>query len=498
MIVRSAPSQAQRRDTRSHRSEIAVFRHRLPAQSSDESLAARAEQQREIPEVAPQLRVVFEQAQVPVEILGKSNARIEDLHPPRDSCVLGGQRSFQQRPRHFVDHASLGTIIGEALHRFGGSPHVHEHDRDSESCHGRQHVPVKGPPRHIVHNVRSGPHGSLGDGRVPRVDRNGRFSASLPEGSDDRNRPTDLLLDLDFGRPGPRRFAPNVDDGGTLVDHFQGPRDGSIHPVVAFPPLSAVTEGIGGDVEYSHDEGSIEEQEPLSGERDHADGTGLFLLGTAGVGTHQIVQEIAQGPILGRIFGGSRPDCRMDQVSAGDIDQGSEDKLPFRQAAMRNHQFGCIHNHRSRRRFGFGFRFRVVGVIVVVVVVVVIQQNVQVQGTGPVANLLKVASHVLLDEFQALQQRAWIVVGVQFHGTVPIGRLIGHVHGFRVVQKRGPHQLRRMVRRIGILGSIRIRIRFVYRRKGRIAKQLEARGNVPKGIPLIGSHGQKDPIASST
>ena len=70
-------------------------------------------------------------------------------------------------------------------------------------------------------------------------------------------------------------FASDVEDVGAFVEHGEGLGEGALGLVGDGVEVAAVGEGVGGDVEDAHDEGSVAEREGAGSELPVEDGAFL-------------------------------------------------------------------------------------------------------------------------------------------------------------------------------------------------------------------------------
>jgi hypothetical protein len=123
---------------------------------------------------------------------------------------------------------------------------VHQDVRRAETGHRGEHLPVGQAARHVVDHDGTGGHRGLGDDRAHRVDRDVHSLARQP--LDDRDDPTELLVDRRAQRSGPGGLAAHVDQVGPARGQVDPVGDGAV--VVEVAP--AVGERVGRDVEDAH------------------------------------------------------------------------------------------------------------------------------------------------------------------------------------------------------------------------------------------------------
>ena len=142
-------------------------------------------------------------------------------------------------------------VLRQAVHGLGGAAGVHEDVRHLQFGGGFNHFIAHVQTGHIVDDVRTRGDGGAGGLRVHGVHADG--GAHLRDCLDDGQDAALLLLHADAHGTGAGGLATNVDNGGALCDHAGGAGDGVGGGVV----LSAVAEGVGGDVENAHHEGAF-------------------------------------------------------------------------------------------------------------------------------------------------------------------------------------------------------------------------------------------------
>ena len=159
-------------------------------------------EQAQRPELAQQLEVV-------VGGLAEPEARIDDEILPRQPETQGA----------FDGALEVRDELGQEPRVAGLGPIVHDDERDAVvGGEAGQRVVLADRP-HVVDEIRAGGERGLGHRGLGRVDAQGRLGQGRPQGRDDRHDPATFLVLGDRGVPGPRRFATDVEDVGTLLDH---------------------------------------------------------------------------------------------------------------------------------------------------------------------------------------------------------------------------------------------------------------------------------------
>jgi len=108
----------------------------------------------------------------------------------------------------------------------------------------------------VVDDLGSGFDGAAGGGGVEGVDGEDGLGALLQDGLDDGEDAGLFFFGGERGGVGAGGFAADVEDIGALVEHGDGLGEGSFGGVLGGVEVTAVGEGVGGDVEDAHDEGS--------------------------------------------------------------------------------------------------------------------------------------------------------------------------------------------------------------------------------------------------
>ena len=178
----------------------------------------------------------------------------------------GGKETLTQAgqlPHNLGDHAA--RVLRQAVHGLGGAAGVHEDVRHLQFGGGFNHFIAHVQTGHIVDDVRTRGDGGTGSLRVHGVHANG--GAHLRDCLNNGQDAALLLLHTDADCTGAGGFAANIDNGGALSDHAGGVGDSIGGGIV----LSAVTEGVGGDVEDAHHEGAFS-SERIAGQRGYTSG----------------------------------------------------------------------------------------------------------------------------------------------------------------------------------------------------------------------------------
>jgi len=156
---------------------------------------------------------------------------------------------------------------------------VHQDDSAVEGGAGEGHLRVPEMTADVVDDLGSGFDGKAGGGGVEGVDREEGFGTLLQDGGN-HGKDTGLLL---FGGErcgvGASGFAADVEDVGAFVEHLDGLSEGPFGSVLGGVKVTAVGEGVGGDVKDAHDEGS-----PAESEGAGAEAPGVLAAGGKGHG----------------------------------------------------------------------------------------------------------------------------------------------------------------------------------------------------------------------
>ena len=186
------------------------------------------------------------QSQIMIERLAKTNARIKPDTAGIDTARHGNISALGEEIAHFADDILIARC---GLHRRGCARHMHENDRDTEFGCGLDSA--FGTQRHdVIPDISARPDRGAGDFRFAGVDRDsgGRL---LAQGLDDRDDAAHLLSGIDRRRTRPRRLATDIDDIGTIAEHFQPARDRSF----LVDEITTIGKTVRRDVENAHDEG---------------------------------------------------------------------------------------------------------------------------------------------------------------------------------------------------------------------------------------------------
>ena len=100
----------------------------------------------------------------------------------------------------------------------------------------------------LLDTAGTGGDGCLHHRRIARVDRD-RHRQRSAEGLDHGDHPAQLFLQRNRRGPGPGRFTADVDNRGTRCDHIPCVFKCGFRRKKNTP----VREGVGGDIEYTHD-----------------------------------------------------------------------------------------------------------------------------------------------------------------------------------------------------------------------------------------------------
>ena len=102
----------------------------------------------------------------------------------------------------------------------------------------------------IVYQTRTRGDRGLHDFRFPGINGNGYGNGFL-QCFDNRNDTAQFFSTRDGVRTGPGGFPANIDNRSTLLDHSAG----LFCRFVGRKKMAPVREGIGGDIQYTHDSG---------------------------------------------------------------------------------------------------------------------------------------------------------------------------------------------------------------------------------------------------
>jgi hypothetical protein len=109
----------------------------------------------------------------------------------------------------------------------------------------------------VVDDLRACLNGQAGCLGVVGVDRDDRLGTRCEDCFEDRQNARLLFRGSERDGIGAGRFAAEIEQVGTVVEHFQRAADGSI----GVEKLAAVRKGIGRDVENPHDESAFAERQ---------------------------------------------------------------------------------------------------------------------------------------------------------------------------------------------------------------------------------------------
>ncbi len=196
---------------------------------------------------AVQLVQVLEELPVLGVVLGEAQSRVHDDLLFADPGCVKFVADAGQFCHHFAGHV---LVLGQGVHGAGVAAAVREDIRRSGRRHQLSHLRLDGQPGNVVDDGGAGFQGSSGRGGVGGVDAD--QGARLDQGFDDGDHPALLFLRAHVLGIGARRFTADVDDVRPGVEHPQAGRDGAVRRGV----LSAVAEGVRGDVQDAHDQGA--------------------------------------------------------------------------------------------------------------------------------------------------------------------------------------------------------------------------------------------------
>ena len=128
---------------------------------------------------------------------------------------------------------------------------MHDDEGDAGVGDGRDHRGVGEAAADVVDEGRAGGEGLLGDGGAHGVDGDG--DALGGQAADDGDDPAQFLVLVDPGGAGAGGLAADVDEVGALGDEVEAVLDGGR----GVEPAAAVGEGVGGDVDDSHDRAAV-------------------------------------------------------------------------------------------------------------------------------------------------------------------------------------------------------------------------------------------------
>jgi hypothetical protein len=198
-----------------------------------------------------------------VEALAESESGIDDKRGAGDSVV----ESVADTGAELLANQGHDVMFGgEKTPLVRESADVHDDGAAGALGDGAGHGWVPGEAADIVDNFNSGIDGYTGDRRFICVDGEDGFGALLFDGLDDGKDAGEFLLGRDGsgkgwgfvgcgGNAGACGFAADVEDVGTFIEQGQAVSDGGLRIAVK----ATVGEGVGGDVEDSHDKGALTE-----------------------------------------------------------------------------------------------------------------------------------------------------------------------------------------------------------------------------------------------
>mmetsp|Transcript_21650 Transcript_21650/g.50738 ORF Transcript_21650/g.50738 Transcript_21650/m.50738 type:complete len:207 (+) Transcript_21650:361-981(+) len=141
-------------------------------------------------------------------------------------------------------------VIGQRIHSVWSAFHMHQDDGGQHDCSHGEHFGIKVSGRHIVDPISAGLDGSLGHCGLARVNADSRIDACFSNACNHRHYSANLLLHGNFSRSRTRGLTTDVQDLCACGDHLCS----SANCVCRIQMVSAITEGVGCDVQYSHDQ----------------------------------------------------------------------------------------------------------------------------------------------------------------------------------------------------------------------------------------------------
>ncbi len=161
-----------------------------------------------------------------------------------DAEGVEGGEAFLEECLDLLGHVFVNWIV---LHVFRVALHVHGYDAAVGCGADSLHFRVGGQAGDVVDDICACGEGCGGYGSLRGID--GYISVPLgAEGVDDGDGSVHFFIGSDWGGAGSGGFASDVDDSGTLGDHFPGMDEGFFDSF----EFASVGEGIRGDVEGSH------------------------------------------------------------------------------------------------------------------------------------------------------------------------------------------------------------------------------------------------------
>lgn len=178
----------------------------------------------------------------------EAEAGIKDDALGGDASVGEDVQAALEVGAHFGDDVG---VSGGGLHGGGGAAHVHDDEAGVGFGGELDHAGIASEAGDVVDDVRPGGEGGAGDGGFHGVD--GQQGAGLAaDAFEDGNDAADFFLGRDGLGTGAGGLAPDVEDVGALGEETQSVLDGA----AGVKEMATVGEGVGGDVDDAHDEGS--------------------------------------------------------------------------------------------------------------------------------------------------------------------------------------------------------------------------------------------------
>ena len=198
---------------------------------------------------------MLEQAQVVRQCLGETEAWVKN-----DSVCIDARRSASGHPlfkisRNVRCHIIVMRVV---LHIARLTAHVHQAHRQT-GIGRRVQGTIALQRAYVVDQPSPQPRRLADDRRRGGIDRNDHIQAAI-DCLDHRRHALDFFGHRHGTRPRARRLATDVDQRGACGDH----RFGMPQRSVALAEAPAVREGVGGDIEDTHDMGTRQIKNPVA------------------------------------------------------------------------------------------------------------------------------------------------------------------------------------------------------------------------------------------